>query len=129
MGIKVVLMRVNVTILLLVNVQKWVDLISLQLEVLKIHLQPLDHSDDLHQSKLLLAGVIIPRGPFILFCGSWTVFVAEFICGMDQLPRILKKTKKLSVTNKPSLQSIFQLTAAPTHGHSQPAPELHSQLP
>lgn len=70
------------------------NLISLRLEVLKIHLQPLDHSDDLHQSKLLLAGVIIPCGPFILLCGSWTVFVAEFICGMDQLPRILKKTKE-----------------------------------
>lgn len=59
-----------------------------------VYLQPFDHGNDLHQGKLLLTGVIVTRGSFILLRCAWTVLVAEFICGMDQLPRVLKETKR-----------------------------------
>lgn len=51
-----------------------------------VYLQPFNHSNDLHQGKLLLTGVVVPCGAFILFCCAWTVLITEFICGMYQLP-------------------------------------------
>ena len=53
------------------------------------YLQALDHSDDLHQGKLLLAGVVVARGPLVLLRSAGTVFVAELIRRVDQLPRVL----------------------------------------
>ena len=53
------------------------------------YLQALDHGDDLHQGKLLLAGVVVARGPLVLLRSAGTVFVAELIRRVDQLPRVL----------------------------------------
>lgn len=43
----------------------------------------------LHKSKLLLTGVIITRGSLVLFRGARAVLVAELVCGVNQLPRVL----------------------------------------
>lgn len=59
---------------------------------MSIYLQPLDHSNDLHQGELFLAGVIVSRGSFVLLRCARTVLVAELIRGMDQLPRVLEDT-------------------------------------
>ena len=53
------------------------------------YLQALDHGDDLHQGKLLLAGVVVACGSLVLLCRAGTVFVAELIRRVDQLPRVL----------------------------------------
>lgn len=44
----------------------------------------------LHEGKLLLAGVIVACGPLILLRRAGTVLVAELVCGMHQLPRVLE---------------------------------------
>lgn len=54
------------------------------------YLQAFDHGNDFHQGKLLLTGVIVSRGSFVLLRCARAVLVTEFICGMDQLPRVLK---------------------------------------
>lgn len=47
-----------------------------------------------HKGKLLLTGVVVPGGSLILFGCSWAILVTEFICGMNQLPRVLEDGKR-----------------------------------
>lgn len=47
-----------------------------------------------HKGKLLLTGVVVPGGSLILFSCSWAILVTEFICGMNQLPRVLEDGKR-----------------------------------
>ncbi len=49
---------------------------------------------DLHQSKFLLAGVVVSGGTFILLSTVWAFFVGVFISGVHQLPGILQKGKQ-----------------------------------
>lgn len=46
-------------------------------------LKTLDHSNDLHQGKLLFAGVVVACGAFILLSCARTVLVAELISRVD----------------------------------------------
>lgn len=87
------------------------------------YLQPLDHGDDLHQGKFLFTGVIVSCGPLILLCCAWTVLVTEFICGMDQLPWILKETDR--AVNRSNKQSTAKPQMSPhlsPHTASQACP-------
>lgn len=43
----------------------------------------------LHKGKLLLAGVVVARGSLVLFGCSRAVLIAELVCGVNQLPRVL----------------------------------------
>lgn len=53
------------------------------------NLKTLDHSDDLHQGKLLLAGVVVSCSAFILLSCARAVLITELIRGVDQFPRVL----------------------------------------
>lgn len=96
------------------------------------YLQPFDHGNDLHQGKFLFTGVIITCGPFIFLCCAWTVLVTEFICGMDQLPRVLKEitesyeyTKATTINGKTSNFSYLTHTNVfPTHRRTQSIPRF-----
>jgi hypothetical protein len=55
------------------------------------YLQALDHGDDLHQGKLLLAGVVVSGGSLVLLGVVGTLLVGVLIRGMDQLPRVLHR--------------------------------------
>lgn len=47
---------------------------------------------DLHQGKLLFAGVVVSCGSLILFSIVRAFLVGVFVRGMHQLPRVLHKT-------------------------------------
>lgn len=47
-----------------------------------------------HKGKLLLTGVVVPSGSLIFFGCSWAILVTEFICRMNQLPRVLEDGKR-----------------------------------
>lgn len=105
------------------------------------YLQSFDHGNDLHQGKLLLTGVIVSRGPLILLRCAGAVLVTEFIRGMNQLPRVLKETKRATnrskqqtingkTTNsfipKPHILTAAQTFSQPTHKHSQSPAFTHN---
>ena len=46
-------------------------------------------STHLDKGKLLLAGVVVARGSLVLLRCAWAVLVAELVCGVNQLPRVL----------------------------------------
>lgn len=47
------------------------------------NLKTLDHSNDLHQGKLLLTGVVVACGALILLSCARTVLIAELISRVD----------------------------------------------
>lgn len=51
-------------------------------------------STHLDEGKLLFTSVVVARGSLILFCSTRAVLVAELVCGMDQLPRVLARGGK-----------------------------------
>lgn len=61
------------------------------------NLKTLDHGDDLHQGKLLLAGVVVACSTFVLLSCAWTVLITELIGGVDQFPRVLQNKKNVQM--------------------------------
>lgn len=43
----------------------------------------------LHEGELLLAGVVVARGPLVLLRRARAVLVTELVCGVNQLPGVL----------------------------------------
>lgn len=46
-------------------------------------------SPHLHEGELLLAGVVVARGPLVLLRRARAVLVTELVCGVNQLPGVL----------------------------------------
>lgn len=64
------------------------------------NLKTLDHSNDLHQGKLLLTGVVVASSAFILLSCARTVLITEFIGWVDQFPRVLEEEKMVAMHDK-----------------------------
>lgn len=72
------------------------------------NLKTLDHSNDLHQGKLLLAGVVVTGSAFILLSCAGTVFITEFISWVDQFPRVLEEVKKNEMHDKWTTETLMK---------------------
>lgn len=81
------------------------------------NLKTLDHSNDFHQGKLLLAGVVVAGSAFILLSCAGTVFITEFISWVDQFPRVLEKEKRFEMHDKlrteMRLKTVCMISDAP----------------
>lgn len=71
---------------------------------------------DLHQSKLLLAGVVVSGGSLVLLSVIRTLFVGVLICWMNQFPGILRENVK-DLLAKPVTNILKEKSSASCDNH------------